>query len=236
MSQSSELALYIRPLTLTDLPDVILVHIGAFPDSALTKLGGEAVRRYYEWLLVGPHDALNIGAFAQAKMIGFCFGGIFRGALGGFLEKNRGFLMRRVATHPWLLLNPLFRERAQFALSRLAKRFQPGYAPSSPKPAPLPPPNARSFGILSIAVAPQHQGSSAARFLMEYSEQVAVERDFSRMGLTVHPSNGRAVRFYEKMGWQRDIKGSSWDGHMSKAIGVSDRPEEETSKTKADNG
>lgn len=221
MLQLENPPLEIRQLTALDLPAVAQIHVLAFPESALTKLGKEAVRRYYEWQLIGPHDALNIGVFMQEEMLGFCVGGVFRGALGGFLEKNRSFLIRRVVTHPWLLLNPLFRERAQFALSRLVKRFRPERAPSPEKLAIPKPASARSFGILSIAVAPQHRGTGAAQLLMEYSERVALERGFTRMGLTVHPSNGRAVRFYEKMGWQRDLENGAWDGHMSKSIGFS---------------
>ena len=213
----------IRPLQIEDLPDVAQIHIQAFPDSALTKLGKEAIRLYYEWQILGPHDALNIVIFNGAVLLGFCFGGVFRGALGGFLEKNRTFLIRQVVTHPWLLTNSLFRERAQFALNRVIKRFHT--AKTSVSSAPPKPANERSFGILSIAVAPQYQGSGAAQLLMEYSERVALERGFTRMGLTVHPSNGRAVRFYEKMGWKRDMKDGSWDGHMSKTIGPAKKPE-----------
>ncbi len=216
---------YIRPLTIEDLPNVAQVHMQAFPNSALTKLGREAVRRYYEWQITGPHEALNIGVYDEDTLLGFCCGGIFRGALGGFLEKNRAFLIRRVISRPWLLLNPLFRERAWFAISRLCRRFLPRYKRSvaqstAARPKPIP-----SFGILSIAVAPQYQGSGAAQLLMEYSERVAVERGFTRMNLTVHPSNKRAVRFYEKMGWRRDMKDGRWDGHMSKVIGDTSIPE-----------
>lgn len=211
----------VRPLSLSDLPAVAQIHIQAFPDSALTKLGKEAVRRYYEWQIIGPHDALNIGVFAQEGILGFCFGGIRQGALGGFLEKNRKFLVQRVITHPWLLLNPLFRERAKLAINSLYKRFRPRRTQSQPKSSSPVSPRVPHFGILSIAIAPQHQGSGAARLLMEYSERVAIERGFTCMGLTVHPSNGRAVRFYEKTGWQRNMENGVWDGHMSKAIGIS---------------
>lgn len=53
---------------------------------------------------------------------------------------------------------------------------------------------------------------------MEYAERSAVERGFSKMGLTVHPSNSRAVRFYEKMGWQRNLTDGQWTGSMSKTL------------------
>lgn len=236
MSIQNKLSVYIRPLTVEDLLDVARVHMQAFPGSALTKLGREAVRRYYEWQITGPHEALNVGVYDQDSLIGFCFGGVFRGALGGFLEKNRAFLIRRVISHPWLLVDPLFRERVRFAVSRLRKRFLSQRASVAAKPTAIMPEEVSSFGILSIAVAPQYQGSGAAQLLMEYSERAAIERCFARMNLTVHPSNKRAVCFYEKVGWQRDVKDSRWDGHMSKSIGLVNRSEVQTSTVRENNG
>lgn len=218
-----------RDLSVENLPAVASIHTAAFPDSALTKLGREAVRRYYEWQIVGPHDGVNIGAFSDDAMLGFCFGGIRRGALGGFLEKNRRFLIIRVATRPWLLFNPLFRERAQFAIQRLFGKLRPSKPPVAASSQPVVPQSIPAFGILSIAVDPRYQGSGAAQLLMEYSEQEALRRGFFRMHLTVHPSNTRAVRFYEKMGWQRDEHSEVWDGSMSKMITASaDQPEQQT--------
>lgn len=236
MSVRNKPSVYIRPLAVQDLPDVARIHMQAFPDSALTKLGREAVRRYYEWQIIGPHEALNIGAYDQDNLLGFCFSGVFHGALGGFLEKNRAFLIRRVISHPWLLVNPLFRERAQFAISRLYKRLLPRRTSVAAKPAVTKPKKDSSFGILSIAVAPPLQGSGVAQLLMEYSEQVAIERGFTYMNLTVHPSNKRAVRFYEKMGWQRDVKDGNWDGHMSKTIGFVNGLETHASAMREDHG
>lgn len=215
--------LQIRNIAETDLTNLTHIHMFAFPDSALTKLGFEPVRRYYEWLMVGPHDALNIGVFEGETLIGFCFGGIFRGALGGFLEKNRNFLIQQVMTRPWLLFNPLFRERATFAFKRVFQRKKTVKPVPAPKVDDIPQKTLPSFGILSIAVSPKYQGMGASKLLMEYSEKVARDRGFTRMGLTVHPSNGRAVRFYEKMGWQKDAVDGVWSGHMSKILITSER-------------
>jgi hypothetical protein len=49
----------IRDLTPTDLDAVAKLHLDAFTDRALTKLGQEAVRRYYEWQMAGPHATLR---------------------------------------------------------------------------------------------------------------------------------------------------------------------------------
>lgn len=207
----------VHPLSIDDLTNVALIHLRAFPDSALTKLGKEPVRRYYEWQMIGPHDASNIGAFVESELAGFCFGGVFRGALGGFLEKNRNYLIRQVITHPWLLLNPLFRERASLAAKRISgKLFRSKVHPASPRIVSSEKPVA--FGILSIAVDPKFQGSGVAQLLMEHAENIALERGFTLMRLSVHPSNGRAVRFYEKMGWQRVLDDGIWKGNMEKTL------------------
>lgn len=206
------------PLEVCDLVKVTCVHLAAFPDSALTKLGREAVRRYYEWQIIGPHDGLNIGAFVGSELVGFCFGGIRRGALGGYLERNRAFLIRRVIMHPWLLANPLFRERAQFAVKRLFGRLVPKRTPAPQVVTVNAVNDVPAFGILSIAVNPTHHGSGAGQLLMQFSEDEARKRGFTKMHLTVHPSNERAVRFYEKMGWRRDYTNDVWTGSMSKLL------------------
>lgn len=71
-----------------DLPAVAAIHVAAFPDSALTALGVEAVRRYYAWQLDGPHEVFalgvdavqydNDGTIANKQLIGYCFAGGFR--------------------------------------------------------------------------------------------------------------------------------------------------------------
>jgi len=79
----------IRKIQENDLPHVAAVHLLAFPDSALSMLGTEAVRRYYEWQLVGPHEVTAISAYINTELVGFCFGGMFRGALSGFVRNNQ---------------------------------------------------------------------------------------------------------------------------------------------------
>src|SRR5215475_13577329 len=93
-----------------ELPEVAALHCRAFPDAALTRFGVEAVRRYYQWLLDGPHDAALVGAW-QSALVGFCAAGVFRGAMNGFLRAQRGYLATRIARDPRLLLEPMIRDR-----------------------------------------------------------------------------------------------------------------------------
>lgn len=204
----------IRTLETGDLARVAEVHLAAFPHSALTLLGKEAVRRYYEWLLTGPHEVTALGAFTGERLAGFCFGGRFRGAVAGFLRKNRGYLVWRTSTHFWLLTNPAFRVRAGFGVN-LLKRFTRTRGVIDPITAVEPAP---SFGILSIAVHPGFQGKGLGRLLMDRSEETARLLGFLKMNLTVETHNQQAIRFYESLGWKKTPANESWGGKMVKNL------------------
>lgn len=179
----------------------------------MTRLGHEALRRYYRWLLEGPHQSTVLGVFERDRLVGYSFGGVFDGALTGFLRANRTFLALRVATHPWLIANPLFRNNIGLALRLLRPRRHA----AAPAPArPLEPP---AYGILSIAVDPGRQGQGIGQLLMRQNEQVARASGFARMILSVAPTNAQAVRFYERDGWERQLVDGVWSrGVMTKRL------------------
>jgi ribosomal protein S18 acetylase RimI-like enzyme len=203
----------VRDLKTSDLGAVARVHIEGFPGSAITLLGQEAVRRYYDWQLVGPHQATALGALMDGEVVGFCFGGVFRGATSGFLRKNHRFLTWRVLTHPWLVTKPLFRERLFAGVRLVRKSFK--RKSSVPK---LKISAASSFGILAIAVSPQCQGLGVGKLLMRESEQAALRLGFRTMNLTVHPDNAQAVRFYESLEWEKLTHEGVWKGSMRKPL------------------
>jgi len=201
----------IKNLAAGDLSAVARVHCAAFPKSAITAFGHEAVCRYYSWQLLGPHDAVAVGAVNEQELLGFCFAGLFNGATSGFLRKHRAFLLGRLLFRPWLAGNELIRTRMQTGLKllwRLGRR-------------PLPPPprsTAKSFGILSIAVSPKHQGSGIGKMLMLHCEAAAREMGLTQMHLTVDPANTQAVTVYERWGWTRAEEGGRWKGRMTKQL------------------
>lgn len=209
----------LRQLAVKDLPLVTATHMAAFPRSALTLLGAEAVRRYYEWQLVGPHDVFPSGAFINNVCVGFCFSGVFRGATSGFVRRNRMFLAGRVMMRPWLILNPLFRGRLDAGL-RLIKlhptQRRSTRPPHQPRRGELT--KEKSFGILAIAVDPKCQGAGVGRLLMAEAEDQARQRGFSKMRLTVSTDNAQAIKFYESLKWERCYRENSWNGAMSKSL------------------
>ncbi|MGF1503642.1 MAG: GNAT family N-acetyltransferase [Anaerolineae bacterium] len=198
----------IRALTPTDLPRVAAIHSAAFPTSALTRLGADTLVRYYDWLLTGPHQADCLGFELKGDLAGYCFSGLFRGAMSGFIRQNRAHLIGRVLLRPWLLVG--FSERLRTG-ARIAART----AHTPPPADPIPP--GRPYVVLAIAVDPAAQGNGVGGQLMAEAERRARTGEFAAMRLSVRVENTGAVRFYERLGWQR--VGEQWHGRMIKRLG-----------------
>ncbi|MFN2444316.1 MAG: GNAT family N-acetyltransferase [Vicinamibacterales bacterium] len=204
----------VQPIGADHLQTVAEVHCAAFPDSALSTLGTEAVRRYYEWQLSGAHDSVALGAFVEGEVGGFCVGGVFRGKMSGYLRQNRWFLISRLARHPWLIARTSFRARLVSALRILKLLPQPKNAVALYRDS-----DPTSFGILAIAVHPRSQGLGVGRVLMAEAEAIARRRGFRAMNLSVHVTNQQAIRFYEGLEWQRrPAPNSVWQGEMTKCL------------------
>jgi ribosomal protein S18 acetylase RimI-like enzyme len=205
----------LRPLSRSDLPAVARIHGAAFPASFLTALGPRTVERYYAWQLLGPHDIAALGAYVEEDLVGFCFGGLFRGAMSGFLRRNRIFLISQVLTRPALWKRALFRKRLLEGIRILRKhsvrRVKPVTAAGLASPS-------KSFGILSIAVDPKYQGWGVGRLLMDRCDAIARRDGFRGMHLTVNSGNEQAIRFYETLGWMRSLEGGEWKGKFEKLL------------------
>jgi ribosomal protein S18 acetylase RimI-like enzyme len=200
----------VKPVGRDDLPSLARVHRQAFPESALSLLGVEAVRRYYDWQLRGPHDAVALGAFHGPELIGFCVAGVFRGALSGFLRANRLFLARVLLTRPGLLSSAVVRDRARRGAAAVARsRSSRTTATTATGPA---------FGILAVGVAPAYRRQGIGRQLVEAAEGAARERGLDRITLTVDVTNVEAIAFYEALGWERPVPGAGWTGRMDRRV------------------
>jgi ribosomal protein S18 acetylase RimI-like enzyme len=185
------------------------VHCAAFPKSVLTRLGKEAVCRYYAWLLEGPHELYAIGARRGRELVGFCFGGIAPMAMSGFLRLNKALLSRRLLVRPWLIVDPLFRDRFKRGLRALTRpevTFD-----SDPPDAPK-----RPFDILSIGVKPRLQGTGIGKLLMAEAESTARRHGFHVMTLMVKINNKQAIDFYLALGWEKLMRNGVWYGNMEK--------------------
>jgi len=213
----------IRNTVIEDLDEISRVHVSSFFDRALSQLGLGAVKRYYRWLLTSFPDSHPICAETpEGKVIGFCFPGVYSGSFSGFLKNNSWFLFSTILLRPWLLFNPIVRERISLSVRTLKKLFKKrqqskshqGSASvstllnQSPKP--------RLWGILSIAVDPAFQRQGVAEAMMRFIETLLKYEGINKLHLTVHTDNTHAVRFYEKLGWEKVPVGDTWQGSMIK--------------------
>jgi ribosomal protein S18 acetylase RimI-like enzyme len=201
-----------RDLEPSDLPWITDVHVASFPESTMTVMGLEVVRRYYHWQLTGPHDSIAIAVEADDQPAGFCFGGLFRGAMAGFVRQNRVYLALCVLSRPWLLRRPDLRTSIGVGLRVFRRsRGQPTARGDAAE-------RSRSFGILAIAIHPRHQGLGLGTKLLFECERIARERGFTQMHLNVHPSNHSAIRVYRRCGWESVPDQVPWNGRMRKIL------------------
>ncbi len=199
----------VRDAVVDDLGEVARLHIDAFPDSVLGRLGVEAVRRNYLWQMEGPHDLTAVVGTVEGEVRGFLFGGVFRGSTIGFVKQQKWFLAAQVARHPSVLLGRVGWDRIALAARLLRTRWS---APTAEDPAAVP---TSSFGVLAIAVDPAAQGRGVGRALMAEARSRAFAAGFTSMHLSVHPDNAKAVRFYESLGWERVPDADrTWHGQM----------------------
>lgn len=200
--------LLLRELVPADLDRVAALHRDAFPDSVLGRLGAEAVRRNYVWQLTGPHDVTALVAAQDDRVVGFLFGGVFRGSTVGFVKREKWFLLRQVLAHPRILLRGVSWDRFRTATRLLARRSPPSSGVSTT-------PSVRSFGVLAIAVDPATQGTGVGAALMGEARRRAEALGFERMHLSVRPDNERARGFYRSLGWiESPEPDGTWVGRM----------------------
>lgn len=180
----------IRPLTSNDIEEITRVHLLAFPDAAMSKMGQPIVAHYYRWQFEAPHKLVALGYFEGPVLAGFCFAGIFYGAVGGFVKRYKRLLIVAILKKPWLIFDSDVRQRLATGVKILFRKKR--QAPSS---------RSKAFSILSIAVDPEIQGKGIGRKLVAATEVVCKDWHYSRIHLTVHERNVQAVEFYRRLGF-----------------------------------
>jgi ribosomal protein S18 acetylase RimI-like enzyme len=214
----------IGDLTDRDLEAAAGIHRAGFPDDPITRLGPEAVARYYVWLLEGPHQSEGIAAFLDDELVGVLVGGSFGSLLPGYLRRNLPFIATRVVLRPRLLLDLDVPARLGRAMSRILFRRSVSDddldTSAEFPPTPLDDP---AWELLSIAVSPRARGHGVGAALVAEGARRAQRSGYRRMELSVHRENARAIRFYEGIGWRKLVPdGSEWAGRMWRAVSEED--------------
>lgn len=190
-----------------DVERVAQIHIAAFPQSFLSKLGPAALSRYYDWQFRGPHLVVAHGIEIHGRLAGFCISGVFRAAMLGFLRRNLGLLARELVRQPGLVFTRLFAGRLAYGLY-LFVRPRGEAAKSLENP----------YRILSLAVHPDFHGMRIGHTLLEAAELAARTSGVAQMSLRVDPLNGPAIHLYKNHGWSECLEGGCWQGLMVRAL------------------
>lgn len=214
---------FIRVIQKEDLDAIAHIHKASFHDRALSQLGFGAIKRYYKWLLTGfseiyPLCAVNL----QGKLAGYCFAGQYAGSFSGFLSANKWYLVGTVFLQPWLIFNPIVLDQIKVSVRTLKKmiirQMKHKNKLGTKKITEGKSKTATSLGILSIAVSPAFQRQGVGELLMQEVEKFAYINCYTELHLSVRPENLPAVKFYEKLGWQKSPLDGNWDGKMFKKL------------------
>jgi ribosomal protein S18 acetylase RimI-like enzyme len=190
------------PLTKSDVEAVVRLHQRCFPDYFLTQLGPWFLRRFYAEFLFHP---LSYGVVLRStgnELIGFVVGTSDSSAhFCNFYRRNAVRAIPLIAGK--LLTRSEVRRMIGARLGHVwfaVRSMLPGGKRTAP--APTGPAEQCAVRLLSIAIAPEQRGTGAAQAITEYFESVLRQAGHRRYGLSVRPTNGRAIRFYRRTGWQ----------------------------------
>lgn len=209
--------LKLNAIPIDQLEAVVRIHLDAFKESFLSKVGSLAVRKYYQWLMTPPNECFAMGVFDGDELLGFCYAGVFRNAEVHFIKENMLFLLGQIIKKPSLWFSRALWKRVCSSLAAFINYLKPK---SEEKLRQLSAARKARYGILSIAVSSAHQGLGIGRMLEQEAEQKARINGYPRMVLSVNPENQKAVSFYQKNGW-REIypsKSQKWEGFMEKIL------------------
>lgn len=189
-------------LTFADLGRVVRIHLAAFPNSLMSRLGGGVVSVFYQYQLESEEGLAAIGAFRCGELVGYCFLREGRGS-GSFL-RARGFrILWAMLRHPRVLMDSgLWRSCLQIGAS-LSERVAT---------------NLPQTRCLVLSVDPAWCRKGIASRLMAAAEKLALAHGSTALGLTVHADNTAAVAFYLATGWAKVREENGWSGQMEKPL------------------
>jgi ribosomal protein S18 acetylase RimI-like enzyme len=197
-------------LRLEHADEVAALHLRSMEGYFLSALGRGFLRRFYMEFCRHPFD---FGIVARSRgsrqLAAFVVGTSDRAAhFRSFYRRNALVLAGSVLAGA--LLRPEVRRGLMQRVAHLgvaARSFAGGRrAAGAGAGASLRPESVCPVRLLSIAVAPEFQGSGVAGLVAARFEDLLREAGFARVGLSVHADNERAIAFYRKTGWEETYR------------------------------
>jgi len=185
----------IRPLILTDLPNIVRIHHDNFPHSRSSKLGSLFLMKMYRWYLLFQ-PALAFGATIDKTLVGFVTGSIGNSAKSRYKYAFFEILIGLI-THPHLFFHAfMFEGWRKYLLSSPNISKKSGTSSNSSKID-----NNIKIALDSIAVNPSVRGKGIGKLLVQSFENAAKQQGGDYMSLGVELNNPSARKLYENCGW-----------------------------------
>lgn len=193
----------VRAMNLSDVAGVAEVHQKAFPNYFLTKLGLDVLQAFYSEFIIQSVGFASV-ALEQGKPIGFVVGTISSSELyDRFYKKNFLLVARNVVR--CLITDSFIRQHFRSRLLHVQKaimaklmRTQKSTTKSGPSRV-----QAR---LLSIGITSEARGTGSAEKMTKHFLQQLQKASIKEVGLSVFRDNIRAISFYEKTGWKRELE------------------------------
>ena len=157
-----------------------------------------------EWFIAGKNRFL-FHIVQDNMIVGYCGGFISMykgdGSTSGIIQYAMPQAIKGVLIKPWLLFNEEVLKIYPLIIRNIARKFH------SPKKnrSNSPEQNVaveKKVGLVVIGVHPKYRGKGVFEMLMQEFEKQTLDRGIFKMILSVKKSNARAIRAYNKAGWE----------------------------------
>ncbi len=202
----------IRIAQINDLKNLALCHMSAFPKSLTTAMGSNYVKKTLEWYIIEPDAVLIMAENEKKEALGYAGGllvheATIQGSTSAMSQYAFKTALFAFALRPWLLFHPQIRRHFPYIRYFLKRQWLKYYGKKKNSESKLKPKSQkaqrRSIGLVGIGVIREVQGKGVGSELLRFFEDKAISLGAEYMNLSVEPDNYKAIRSYERNGWQR---------------------------------
>jgi ribosomal protein S18 acetylase RimI-like enzyme len=184
--------LIIKEMVVEQVESLVEIHMKAFSGYSNTKIGKSYVKSFLNWFINDP-SAITITAVYDGDITGYVVGA----PVGYQTKMNKdlmGVVIIGIISHPWVIFN---KKILSIAFSRLKVLFNKKSDVTDKSPST----NGNVISLVGIAVSPEYAGLKIGSSLMKKFEEIAHNKKFNSMRLSVYNDNEAALKLYHKSGW-----------------------------------